>query len=265
MQYTKSFYRFFNFSGLEHYRKNRKEYEMKKVFHGVIRISLISIFTVSICFFNLAYLKAEDTEMEYIEYYEESSDGEMIITRIPKVEDPCQLRGTAKEDAAEFVDNYYSYLDGEINDGKEVIESINSGNFTNMKLLGHIIGLSLYKWSCENGFLKRNTQNSGFYFFKKDTETGKGIFLGIRGGEYLPYEGVRKGIASLNLYETGPYMDMYSLMVAITELNADPNEKPGSELDGEAQKMIEEIVEFSHNWALEYYTEIMDLAEKKQK
>jgi len=178
------------------------------------------------------------------------------------IEDPCDLRGTAKEDAAELVKNY-KYLDNEIRDGKEVIESINSGEFTNMKLLGHIIGLSLYNWSCDNGFLKRNIQ-TGFYYFRKDTETGQGIFLGIRGGEYLPYEGLRKGIASFDLYESGPYMELYSLMVAITDLNADHYGQSSNELDGEAQKIIEEIIDYSYKWGMEYYTELIKLAENKQ-
>ena len=57
--------------------------------------------------------------------------------------------------------------------------------------------------------------------------------------------------------------DTYYLYILITKLNPEPNEKSGNELNENAKKILNEILNFSYSWGMDYYTTVIKEADKK--
>jgi hypothetical protein len=207
----------------------------KKVLPYALKLVFVLLIGGSLLYLYAAAPTAEEKK-QFIEIEEEIGDGEMVTKKIPAIEDPCVLKGSAKEEAKKFDD---------------------------IEHLSTIIELSLYNWACKNEYKLHNTRSQGIYFFKKDK--GQGIFIGIKADGYLPTEGVRKGNASLALDKRGRMGDTYYLQVVITKLNPEPNEKYGTELNEEAKKILNEIVNFSYTWGLDYYNTLIEEVAKKTK
>jgi len=159
----------------------------------------------------------------------------------------------------------YKHIENEVDKGKATIKEIKAKKFDDINHLSTIIELSLYNWACQNGYKLSNTQSLGPYFFKKDSKTNQGIFIGIMTDGYLPSHGVRKGNASLALDKRGRYGDTYYLQVIITKLNPEPNEKIGTGLNDAAQEILNKVVDFSYQWGLEYYAAMIEQAKNKEK
>lgn len=179
------------------------------------------------------------------------------------IEDPCQLKGTAKEEAAKYVKEYKNTA-RDVSEWEATIKEINVKKINDINKLSTIIELSLYNWACQNGYQLQNTQSLGSHYVKKNSKTNQGIFIGIKADGYLSFQGMRKGRASLALDVRGRSMETYYLQVVISKLNPDPNEKYGTGLDDAAQKILNNIVDFSYDWGLEYYSSmIIEQAKKK--
>ncbi|MBN1327498.1 MAG: hypothetical protein JW996_06080 [Candidatus Cloacimonetes bacterium] len=196
----------------------------------------------------------EEADIQYIE----SDDG----NRIPVVQDPCQMKGSAHEEAEKYIKEY-SYLQNEIDNGKIAIEGINAGELEDKDILSRIIELSLYNWACDNGYELHNTKSLGHYFCREIQENNQGFYIGIMMDGYLPSQGIRKGSANLDLDVRGRFMETYYLQVVITKLNPEPNESSGTEMNEEAQKILNEVVDFAYKWGFNYYTELIRLAGEK--
>ena len=235
----------------------------KKVLPYALKLIFVLLIGGSLLYLYAAAPTAEEKK-QFIEIEEEIGDGEMVTKKIPAVEDPCVLKGSAKEEAKKFVIQYrikpksYQYQEA-----KSIIKEINAKKFDEIEHLSTIIELSLYNWACGKEYKLHNTRSQGIYFFKKDK--GQGIFIGIKADGYLPTEGVRKGNASLALDKRGRMGDTYYLQVVITKLNPEPNEKYGTELNEEAKKILNEIVNFSYTWGLDYYNTLIEEVAKKTK
>ena len=190
----------------------------------------------------------------------------MVTKKIPAIEDPCGLKGSAKEKAKKFVEmgkkNNWTFVP-QIDKAKSTIKEINTKKFDDLEHLSTIIELSLYNCACSNNYKLHNTINSGIYFFKKDK--GQGIFISMRAEGYFVKEGLTKGYSELPLDARGPMGDTYYFYVLITKLNPAPNEKYGTELNEEAKKILKEIVNFSYTWGLDYYNTLIEEVEKKKK
>jgi len=228
----------------------------KKTFFISLKIVFVLFFASGSFYFCVENVESAEAKVEYIEY----DDG----SKLPVIQDPCQLKGTAKEEAVKYVKGYTN-IGNEVNNGKTTIEEIKAKKFDDLNHLSTIIDLSLYNWACQNGYKLSNTQSLGPYFFKKDLKINQGIFIGIKADGYLSSHGVRKGNASLALDERGPYGDTYYLQVIITKLNPEPNEKIETGLNDAAQKILNTVVDFSYQWGLEYYSEMIEQAKKEGK
>ena len=225
----------------------------KKLFSIYLKIVFIFIFMSGLFYLGVENLESTEEGVEYIEY----DDG----SRVPVIQDPCQLKGTAKEEAIKYV-NEYTHIENEVNNGIAIIEEIKAKKFDDLDHLSTIIELSLYNWSCQNGYKLHNNQSSGPYFFKEDTEENQGIYIGIEADGYLPSKGLRKGNASLALDARGRFGDTYYLQIIITKLNPQPNEQISTELNNEAEMILNNVVDFSYKWGVEYYTEMIEKSKK---
>jgi len=228
----------------------------KKTFFISLKIVFVIFLASSSFYFCVENVESAEAGVEYIE----DSNG----NKVPVIQDPCQLKGTPKEEAVKYV-KQYKYIENEVDKGKATIKEIKAKKFDDINHLSTIIELSLYNWACQNGYKLSNTRSLGIYFLKKDLKTNQGIFIGIMADGYLPSHGVRKGNASLALDKRGRYGDTYYLQVIITKLNPEPNEKIGTGLNDAAQEILNKVVDFSYQWGLVYYTAIIEQANEKGK
>ena len=79
----------------------------------------------------------------------------------------------------------------------------------------------------------------------------------------MPSRGVGKGRADLALDERGRFIETYYLQVVYSRLNPEPNDTPGTALNDTAQRVLDDVVAFSHQWGLDYYQALMEHAQKK--
>ena len=226
----------------------------KSVLLAALKLSVLLLLVST-----LVYLNAENVKPEAdVEYIELRHGG-----KVPLIEDPCIHDTTAKQEAEALVTKYQTKkwnLSSIVAEAKIEIAEINAKKLDHVEHLATIIERSSYLWACKNGYKIRNTRSLGQYYFKKDDKTNMVISVGVKAEGYLPFQGLRKGSASLALDERGQAMETHYLHVVISDANPKPNEKFSKELDGEAQTIINQIVEYSYVWGLEYYSTIVEKA-----
>ncbi|MCD6532513.1 MAG: hypothetical protein J7L25_00330 [Deltaproteobacteria bacterium] len=236
----------------------------KQFFEISFRVVFVVLLAVTFSCLYAENVKATSEKMEYIEIEEETVDG-MVTKKIPAVEAPCELKGNAKEEANKYVEmgkkNNWNFTN-KISKAKTIIKEINAKKFDDLGHLSTMVELSLYNWACKNEYKLHNTNNQGIYFFKKDKS--QGIFIGLGSDGALRKEGVGKGYANLETERFDRWNNPISFQVVITKLPYDPNEKSSNELHGEAQEILDDIVNFSYEWGLNYYTTFIDEAAKKK-
>lgn len=238
---------------------------MNKQFFGILlKVALVVFLAVNLSCLCAGNLKAASENIEYIEIEEETANG-MVTKKIPAVEDPCTLKGNAQEEAKKYVEmgekNHWNFTN-QIFEAKAIIKEINAKKFDDLGHLSTMVELSLYNWACKNEYTLHNTNNQGIYFFKKDKS--QGIFIGLGGDGALRKEGVGKGYADLETERFDRWNNPISFQVVITKLPNDPNGKSSNELREEAQKILDDVVNFSYEWGLDYYTALIGEATKKK-
>ena len=233
----------------------------KKFFWFSVKVILVLFLAGSLLYVYATELTPEDKK-QFIEVDKPGEPGETISVKERAIEDPCTVGANAKEEAIKYVKQYkikpesYPYKEA-----KTILSEIKAKKFDDMGHLATIIELSLYNWACKNEYKFHKTKKWVGYFYKKDA--GQGIFVSMRTEGYYVKEGLTKGIAKLPLDMRGPMGERYCLYVVITKLNPKPNEKSGNELNESAKKILNEIVNFSYSWGLDYYTTIIEQVAKK--
>lgn len=105
----------------------------KKAFFIYLKIVFVFFLASGLFYFYVENVESAEARVEYIEY----SNG----SKVPVIQDPCQLKGTAKEEAVKYVKGY-THIGNEVNNGKTTIEEIKAKKFDDLNHLSTIIELS---------------------------------------------------------------------------------------------------------------------------